>query len=285
MDEWVEISMPGNRPDSNGKGCVPYAYEMARCAVSNADWCAFLNGVGAEVVMSRKLYHKDMTTGILGGIDKTDSGYVPKPGWEKKPVVYVTYTSLLRYCNWLTSGDTETGSYDLAVQPPRRIPGAKFFLPTDDEWYKAAYFDPKANRYWLYPTCSDDLPPQSVANYEKEDTFAKGPPFYLADVDDYANSPSPWGALQMGGNAWEYLEDTWTIGGQLANKLRGGSFGYTETGLSSANTDPGKYDCRCYVFGARLAHSPEGWRPMDKPMRYRILWFAMKLLRRIKSLC
>lgn len=272
--------MQGNIPDRNGKGCVPYMYQMARFALTNNDWCDFLNAVGASVVTKHKLYHKDMTTGMLGGIDTKDGRYVPKSNWEKKPIVYVTYTSLLRYCNWMQTGETETGAYDLKANPPRRIAGAKFFLPTDDEWYKAAYFDPKANRYWRYPTCSDDLPPQAFANYEKGDALAKGPPYYFADVDEYAVSPSPWGVVQMGGNAWECLEDTWVIGGRLANKLRGGSFGYTETGLASTNTDAGKYDGRCYVFGARLAHCPEGWHPVKKPFKYRVLLSARKWMQR-----
>lgn len=281
MSEWLHIGFPGNKPDRNGKGCVPYAYELARCALSNADWCDFLNAVGTDSVTAYKLYHKDMTTGVLGGIDVTNGRYIPKFGVEKKPVVYVSYTSLLRYCNWRQTGGTETGAYDLSVRPPRRVPGAKFFLPTDDEWYKAAYFDPKANRYWRYPTCSDNIPLQSEANYEKDDTFSIGPPHYLADVDDYADTPSPWGVVQMGGNAWEYLEETWIINGQLANKLRGGSFGYTETGLASSNTDAGKYDCRCYVFGARFAHSPDGWHPVKKPLRYQILMGTKKWIQRL----
>ena len=281
MNDWIEISMPGNCPDRNGKGCVPYIYEMAACALTNKDWCDFLNAVGQDAVTAHKLYHKDMTFGILGGIDIAEGRYTPKTGWEKKPVVYVTYTSLLRYCNWRQTGDTESGAYDLTAQPPRRLVGARYFLPSDDEWYKAAYFDPKANRYWLYPTRSNDLPSQDAANYEKDDTFAKGPPYYLADVDDYRDAPSPWGVVQMGGNAWEYLEDTWMINRQLTNKLRGGSFGYTETGLASTNTDAGKYDRRCYVFGARLAHSSHGWRPAKKPLRYRILIGTRRWLQRL----
>ncbi len=71
--------MPGNRPDRNGKGCVPYIYEMAACALTNKDWCDFLNAVGQDAVTAHKLYHKDMTTGILGGIDIAEGRYLPKP--------------------------------------------------------------------------------------------------------------------------------------------------------------------------------------------------------------
>lgn len=274
---FVPIGNPNNRPDRNGRGCVPYAYEIAKCAISNEDWCGFLNAVGEKAV-ELGLWHKDMETGVLGGINR---GFTVKPGWEKKPVTYITYTGVMRYCNWLMTGDMEKGAYDLTVTPPRRLEGAKYFLPTDDEWYKAAYWDATARRYWKYPTRSNEIPTQDQANFERGDALAVGAPYYLADVDAYADSPSPCGALQMGGNVWEYLEDCFQ--NPLGNKLRGGSFGYTETGLSAANVDFGKYDKRCYVFGARICRMKDGWRPCAKPLKYVIIQKNKALLQMAKA--
>ena len=352
--QFVGVRGANNRPDRNGVGCVPYEYEIAKCAISNEDWCEFLNAVG-EKSIELGLYHKDMTTGVLGGINR---GFTVKPGWEKKPVTYVTYTGVMRYCNWLMTGDTEKGAYDLSVTPPRRLEGATYFLPTDDEWYKAAYYEPQMLRirrigpksfafaprntadgksisaqvsadwsisenvaqnseteslarqslpsavfrgakaklsrqiaafakrlrlfstssmYWKYPTRSNEIPTQDQVNYERGDTLAVGAPYYLADVDAYADSPSPCGALQLGGNVWEFLEDCFE--NPLGNKLRGGSFGYTETGLSAANVDFGKYDKRCYVFGARICRMKDGWHPCAKPLRFVI----MSLIRGVVS--
>lgn len=295
IGKFVKIGCANNRPDHNGIGCVPYEYEIARCAISNAEWCAFLNAVGVERAMELKLWHKDMGTGVLGGIARSRTSgqesafpfFVTKPGWAKKPVVYVDYVSVCRYCNWLMTGDTEKGAYDLSVTPPRRLKGATYFLPTDDEWYKAAYWDASAKRYWKYPTRSDELPRQDQANYEKGDMLAVGAPCYLADVDAYADSPSPCGALQMGGNAWEFLEDVKKVrgeGGQLrlVNTLRGGSFGYTETGLDKSNRDETPYGSRCYVFGARIARKLDGWQPTPMPWRYRVVLFIGRLSRRVK---
>lgn len=266
MTAWCAITDLGNRPDENGRGCVPYAYDVAKYQVTNAEWAAFLNAVGSGEVERHRLYHKDMTSGILGGVLWGPDGYSPKAGWEKKPVVYVNYESLCRYCNWLMTGDVERGCYDLTTCPPRRLKGARYFLLTDDEWYKAAYYDQGA--YRLYPT-GCELPRLDQANFERGDDFSKGPPHYLADVDEYAESCSPWGVVQMGGNAWEFLETVRRRSSSLDNLLRGGSFGYTETGLSKANVDVGKYNGRCYVFGARIGHCASGWRPTPKPFRYR----------------
>ena len=302
---FVRVGNANNRPDRNGRGCVPYEYEIARCAISNEDWCEFLNAVGEKAV-ALGLWHKDMQGGVLGGIgrsyisgeDAASPLFAVKPGWEKKPVTYITYTGVMRYCNWLMTGDTEKGAYDLTVTPPRRLAGAKYVLPSDDEWYKAAYWDSEAKRYWKYPTRSNEIPSQEQANFERDDHFSQlaltpqssqtsKPPnlqtsfFYLADVDAYADSPSPCGALQMGGNVWEFLEDCFE--NPLGNKLRGGSFGYTETGLSAANVDFGKYDKRCYVFGARICRMKDGWRPMPKPLKCVIIQRVRNVIARCKS--
>ena len=153
--------------------------------------------------------------------------------------------------------------------------------------------------YWKYPTRSNEIPSQSQANYERGDCLSplaltvcpqesnnrtieqSNNYWYLADVDAYADSASPCGALQMGGNVWEFLEDCFR--NPLGNKLRGGSFGYTETGLSSANVDFGKYDKRCYVFGARICQMKDGWRPRRKPLRYVIIHQVRNVIARCKN--
>lgn len=288
MHEFVRVGYPNNKPDRYRFGCVPYVYDIGKYQVTNADWCAFLNAVGKERSFALKLYHKDMSSGILGGIDLIFPNRQPptatpqplafacKPGWERKPVVYVRFTDACRYCNWLQTGDTEKGAYDFSGEYPKRICGAKFFLPTNDEWYKAAYFD--GRRYWEYPT-GDELPRMDQANFERGDELAKGPPFYFADVDEYADSPSPCGAVQMGGNAWEMLEQVWMDAhGRPQNQYRGGSFGYTETGLSRQNCDSAPYNGRCYVFGFRLAQCETGFVPLRRPFKYDIISAIIKCL-------
>ena len=77
----------------------------------------------------------------------------------------------MRFANWLNNGQptgtegpgtTETGAYTLngAVSDPAlksvtRNPGAAVFIPNENEWYKAAYYDPPAGHYWKYPTGTD----------------------------------------------------------------------------------------------------------------------------------
>ena len=64
----------------------------------------------------------------------------------------VDWYGAARYCNWLHNGlptgpqdlsTTEDGAYDMAIGGDliARKPGARYFLPTEGEWYKAAYYD------------------------------------------------------------------------------------------------------------------------------------------------
>lgn len=87
-----------------------------------------------------------------------------------KPIGYISWGDAARFANWLTNGQptgmqgagtTETGSYTLngamtntALQAVTRNANARYVVPTENEWYKAAYYDPTAgagggDNYWL----------------------------------------------------------------------------------------------------------------------------------------
>lgn len=253
-DPWVRIGNPGNARDPVYRvGRVDYEFEMARHQVTNAEWCEFMNAVGVEKSISLGLYNPDMSTGVCGGIDlvtspnasdpepgactnQTIKQFRSKTGWSARPVVYVGYRDAMRYCNWLQTGDTEKGAYDVSRPYGRRLPGARYFIPSDDEWCKAAYHDPTrlgVRKFWDYPSRTCDLPPNAAGqphacNYLRDGVHLglKGP-YFLAEVADYPNSDSYYGCRQMGGNAWEWIEP---VGPSKLN-LRGGSFGYTEFGM------------------------------------------------------
>ena len=61
---------------------------------------------------------------------------------------------------------TENGSYTLLGFEPTpsngssitRNAGARIFLPTEDEWYKAAYYNAATKSYFVYGTSSDARP-------------------------------------------------------------------------------------------------------------------------------
>ncbi|MBR1870297.1 MAG: SUMF1/EgtB/PvdO family nonheme iron enzyme [Kiritimatiellae bacterium] len=278
---FVEVGDACNRLDGWRLGCVPYKYSIGKYQVTNAQWCEFLNACGGEG------FHRDMERGILGGIECKCGRYVPKPGRENKPVTYVDCKSLMRYCNWLTCADPERGSYALDCSVPQRLEGGVYFLPTDDEWYKAAYYNPVTGKYARFTTGRDEVPTQTEANYQPHDHLAEGAPHYFADVDGYAAGASKYGCVQMGGNAWEFLEIVTQDARGLHNHLRGGSFGYTETGLAKKNRDETPFGSRSYVFGARIVRIEGGWKEefSHLPAKYAIMRgvLSCKLLRPLKT--
>jgi formylglycine-generating enzyme required for sulfatase activity len=303
--EFVLIGQPDNRPDPIYEcGHVDYAFEIGRFEVTNADYATFLNAV-ARRADPFALYESSMGDGVLGGIarESTSSGYAyrAKPGWENRPVTYLNWYRLARLANWLdfgrpdtgdsrlgtTEATTSIGAYDTrafpapdsdvvepARLPSRRNPGARYWIPNQDEWFKAAYYDPTrpgSRPYWNYPVRADvapnNLAPPGDAhsvNY-LADNFCVGMPFVVTEVGAFPAAASYFGTYDQGGNVWEWLE-SWReppkSGGWRATEtvrtLRGGSATYSALGIHAANVDPGHPNHALAVYGGRLARRALG---------------------------
>jgi hypothetical protein len=76
------------------------------------------------------------------------------------PTNNVSWYEVAQFCNWLTSGDKSKGVYQFSgnnANPGNflginRISaqttyGKIYAIPTEDEWYKAAYFKPDGSGY------------------------------------------------------------------------------------------------------------------------------------------
>ena len=145
-----------------------------------------------------------------------------------KPVTFVDWYDTLRFANWLQNGqgdgDTESGAYTLLgdtaipsnADSITRTVGATWFLPSEDEWYKAAYFDPTLDGgtggYYLYPTRSDSTPTSATAS-SFGDVSNPG-----ANVATYGNS-SNWSILPI---------EVTTVGG--AGQLSESYYGTSDQG-------------------------------------------------------
>ena len=110
--------------------------------------------------------------------------YTAKPHMGDKPVTGVTTAAAMRFANWLHNGQpsgsqttatTEAGTYDLtgASLPLTRSSSATWWIPNDNEWYKAAYYDPRDtasggppgdSHYWLHATKSMGTPTAATAD-------------------------------------------------------------------------------------------------------------------------
>jgi hypothetical protein len=180
-----------------------------------------------------------MGTAANGGIMRSGQNgnfsYTVKPGFAKKPVNFVNIYNAMRFCNWLhngaqPNGDTEAGAYRLLGNIPsdtvklRRNASARYFIPTEDEWYKAAFYDPSPTgmptaSYWSYATKSDSA--SAAMNFGGS---------YLVPIDiDALPYPSFLKTYGQSGNVAEWTESV--VG--TTRVVRGGHFSSNAEGVSS----------------------------------------------------
>jgi len=174
---WSLVDDVGNTAAASGYGSVAYNYFINKFCVTNDEYALFLNSVAItdpynlySTAISLESSNNVWPIGITRAAADGSYHYDVKTNYGNKPVVYVTWFSCARYCNWLHNGqgDTETGAYSLngmAVHPSKNV-GAKYHIPTENEWYKAAYYKGGSTNagYWLYATQSNSVPVCVSAN-------------------------------------------------------------------------------------------------------------------------
>jgi formylglycine-generating enzyme required for sulfatase activity len=314
----VLVGNPGNAADPLNSGSVPgigsvgYEYHIGKYEVTNTQYVAFLNAVAATDPFG--LYNPYMSNhpsdnAYSGGITRSGSSgsytYSVKAGYENKPVVWVSYWDAARFANWLGTGYTEGratpggallpgAAYDLnfATNPSfsrgDRLSGAKVFLPSENEWYKAAYHQPSAaggdsDNYWLYATGSNTQPTSATpgpgvdrANYYYDDSVANGinggyavtqstsynsAQNYLTDVGVYGSgSESHYGTADQNGNVWEW-NDSVVLG---FRGVLGGSWIDNEFLLRSSIRYFAEPEFESYFGGFRVA----SLAPIPEPGTY-----------------
>ncbi len=299
--ETVTVGDPGNAGELSGSsvggfgpdricGAVAYEYRIGKYEVTASQYCEFLNAVAKTDTYG--LYHADMwaDTGSGCKIQRTGvSGsfsYSVGLGYANRPVNYVSYWDSCRFANWLHNGQptgaqtadtTETGAYTLdgyngadggTIQ---RNSGARWAIPTEDEWYKAAYHknDGVTGNYWDYPTRSNTLPGRDMADVSGNNANYYGDPYpiepggdwpgkYITIVGEFQSSAGPYGTFDQGGNVYErneavvYQDSTYSSRG-----LRGGSF-YTD-GYHLHASSRNRYDTagENFLVGFRVVEVPE----------------------------
>lgn len=297
---WTNVGNPGNSADHNGLGSVSYTYQISRYEVTNAQYTEFLNAKESTSVLG--LYNTGMATSAHGGILRTGSSgsysYTVKSGYENKPVVFVSLLDAMRFSNWLHNGQgsssTESGSYDLSqnVYTLAHSISATVWVPTENEWYKAAYYQPAASggdydSYWSYATASNDGPfsaPNSLgtgptANYYSNDGLANGHDGgfavtqsttlvpgtnYLTDVGHYHDSASFFATFDQTGNVLEWSETIIDRGFTWDRLTLGGSWYYDySAAIAGSHSLSAGWESEQDSIGFRLARVvPEPSRAM-----------------------
>jgi hypothetical protein len=287
---------PSDAPSCLTVGQVGYEFGIGEFEVTVDQYVTFLNTVDREGRNAHELYFDQMNPqvwpqyGSVAFDPNAASGEhfsVAYPEWADKPFNFTDFTRSARFVNSLFNGkilskvpstakgfdyvtytvrlshETESGMYDMSKDGATRSASSGFVLPSNDEWVKAAYYDPAGggtNSYWAYPTGPFDPPnvsildpatgdvtnpqDQPLATYNPNDpntdldtpgspagaapTWCPSqagptcgqvfppdlppgldlPSLYMANVSTVgqANTPSPWGAYDMGGNVVEILD-------------------------------------------------------------------------------
>ena len=252
--DWVTVGNAGNAADTTGYGAVGYNYQIGKYEVTNAQYGAFLNA--AAQTDSYGLYNSNMSSfGITKSGSSGSYSYSVSTALANRPVVYVSWFDAARMANWMMngqgSGGTETGAYTLNGAINGIVlanAGAQVYIPTGDEWYKAAYYNGATSTYSLYPNGEDSITTAN-ANYD----FNVGS---AVNVGTYSSAPSSYGTFDQGGNVGEWNDKLSGPGGSWRG-LRGGS--WADFDLSLESTGSWGYDpwLENNTIGFRLASVPE----------------------------
>jgi formylglycine-generating enzyme len=287
---WSLVGNPGNAADTvvvledgtTGYGAVGYNYKIGTYDVTNSQYVEFLNvkvpsGTGA---LRLRLFNPDMAAPGFGAMRYDPAApagehFSVLRGLENQPVNNVNWYEAIRFANWMSNGqgngDTETGSYTLGPLDARGVPldgdsirrnsTATVVLPNENEWYKAAYYNPASHSYFKYPTSSDSRPsatnpPSTVANSANYNLFSSIP--YLTDVGAYTATTSPYGAFDMAGNVWQWTGDLVKLFGNFYRGQRGGAYDWTDYYFASSSRGGNvPLDTSYMDSGFRLALVPE----------------------------
>jgi hypothetical protein len=256
---FLTIGAPGNRatlpfetplnPEMN-VGAVGYEYRIMRSNLSNAQYVDFLY---AYAPYWRGDVNDVMFTGLWTGGQQLPGGqykFTIAPGAEHYSTK-ISFEMAARYCNWLHNGKSNehwafnTGAYEIGdegfskktwAKQMVHSPGAKYWIPSLDEYDKAAYYDPDRygpgkEGYWLYPDGGDDPLvrglPSEPGSQTIGDLLAGVPGWFPGgwDLEQYPDTKSPWGLIDVSAT-----NDAWTTGIALDS--------YLATGGSSAHSNP-----------------------------------------------
>lgn len=147
------------------------AFSIDRTPVTNVQFAAFLNAVGPVNSKGERLF--DFDDGDAR-IHKRGEKWVADAGYENHPVVEVSWFGARDYCAWM-----------------------KKRLPTEAEWEKAARGTDGRKYPW-----GNDSPDQSKAQFNAGWN-------QTAPVDSFPKGASPYGVLDLAGNAWEWVSSAY----------------------------------------------------------------------------
>jgi formylglycine-generating enzyme required for sulfatase activity len=260
--DFVTIGNPGNAADTDptaaplNAGSVGRTFDINTFEVSRAMITAYNANPGVVAISMDPMTNN-------GG-----------PG-VNKPATGITWNEAARFVNWLNIQKgfapaykyanstittnltpwTPNDTLDYDPLNPYRSKRSNFFLPSFNEWYKAAYHSP-GGTYFDYAN-GKNTAPGAVASGNTADTAvygqtaAQGP----ADVNN-AGGLSPYGVMGLGGNVFEWEESSSNLAnndGTLNRGFRGGSWIQPATNMLSSSRSTTTPNSEDNELGFRVA--------------------------------
>jgi formylglycine-generating enzyme required for sulfatase activity len=256
--DFVDVGNTTNVDDDTGYGAVPYNYQ-----------------IGVHEV-SESMITAANTAGSLGLTQDTRGA--------DKPSTNISWNEAARFVNWLNTSQNHQAAYDFATQPGEmgydpnenitlwstgdawqmggenlfRHKDAHYFLPSEDEWYKTAYYDGSTSTYFDYAN-GKDTAPTAVASGTGADTAVYNGQVGPADIMN-AGGLSPYGTMAQNGNVWEWAESGFVAPNDSAAEsrvLRGGDWDSTSDDLQSSFRNDFTPSVEDFLNGFRVAAVPE----------------------------
>ncbi|HEX2837289.1 MAG TPA: SUMF1/EgtB/PvdO family nonheme iron enzyme [Phycisphaerales bacterium] len=240
--DFVTITHAGNAPWAGngtpgdlavGRGSVGYEYGIGTTEVPLSLWVDFYNAAmdrpaGDSIPHVQSPFWSAQSAAPNNSSNPAARRWTIPAGAEHRPVGGITWRTAAVLCNWLTANKATnreaflSGAYDVSTfgyGPPGDIftdqdahtPGARYYIPTWDEWLKAAHWDPnriEQDGWWTYSYMSDvQLPGGPPGTGNGNYGFSSPSPFAIP-LGAYPNVQSPWGLLDTAGGTTEWTEST-----------------------------------------------------------------------------
>jgi formylglycine-generating enzyme required for sulfatase activity len=293
--DWVGVQDPGNVGETQTYsgtamtfGAVGSSFRIMKYEWTNAQYAEFLNAVDPQGINPNAIYNAGMGTDARGGIafnagNSAGTKYSTRTNMGDKPVNLVSWFDAARVSNWLHNGAQIYGVSDASATAPQNIgaytlgtgtngtapaknAGAKFYVPTENEWYKAAYYKGAGTNagYWNYATGSDTIP--TAVGATLVGSGSAGPAGNFANYNQVADwngqdgnvttvgtngGPGAYGTFDQTGNIAEWNDLTGAAG--PVRGIRGGLWLSIASNISSLDRFESSASFEQVAHGFRLA--------------------------------
>ncbi len=283
-----EIGDPGNKavlthfngnPTTTPRGAVDSRYRIMTREVTVGQYLEFANTVGLH--LGQLGFGSGHISGdVLQAVPIGGGAFqfvMRQPEFSPAEAMRTSFAGTALFANWLHNGQGtgieafQNGAYDISTFRP--VPGdsaprgqeshnegARFWIPTTDEWLKAGFWDP--NRYgegqggwWEQPNASDtqlipgrpELGGQTNGGSDAEWPVGQERPL---ESGLYPDVQSPWGLIDVSGGAAEWTENLYRPANLLSSariidgtdaRIHGGLFYDDVSVLESSGTSIGAF--------------------------------------------